>query len=221
MDREKRLQDDALPDDATAKPWPVLTDAQRADATERMRQEAVAALEVAGIKPESVETDSFLPYGDLPRGELQRLGKQLDAMYERVAGMLAVPKGVNIFWGKAVILCFEKQDTFRVVEAAVFKMKAPPSLRGICHMRGPQQRRDRVRRHARPRDAARRGAPLRDADAPARLGERGLRGMGRPGVLPGVEGRRLAAPAGARLLPPGRRRAEGDGPQRPGRHLAR
>ena len=138
MDREKRLQEDALPDDSTAKPWPVLTDAQRTDATERMRQEAVAALDVAGIKPEFVETDTFLLYGDLPKAEMQRLGKQLDAMYERVAGMLAVPKGVNIFWGKAVILCFEKQDTFRLVEAAVFKMKAPPSLRGICHMRGPQ-----------------------------------------------------------------------------------
>jgi hypothetical protein len=49
-----------------------------------------------------------------------------------------VPKGVNLFWGKAVILAFQKQDTFRLAEAAIFNHKAPPNLRGVCHMKGPQ-----------------------------------------------------------------------------------
>jgi len=138
MDREKRLQDDVLPDDATAKPWPVLTDAERAQAVDRMRQEAVAAMQVAGVTAESVETDMFLMYGDLPRAELQRWGRELDSMYARVADVLAVPKGVNLFWGKAVILAFQKQDTFRLAEAAIFNHKAPPNLRGVCHMKGPQ-----------------------------------------------------------------------------------
>jgi hypothetical protein len=138
MDREKRLQDDVLPDDATAKPWPVLTDAERAQAVDRMRQEAVAAMQVAGVTAESVETDMFLLYGDLPRAELQRWGRELDSMYARVADVLAVPKGVNLFWGKAVILAFQTQDTFRLAEAAIFNRKVPSTLRGYCHTKGPQ-----------------------------------------------------------------------------------
>jgi hypothetical protein len=138
MERERRLQDAVLPDDATAAPWPVLSDAQRADAVQSMKDEAVAALGSVGISCEPVETERFLLYGDLPRAELERWGRDLDAMYARVADLLAVPKGVNLFWGKAVILAFQRQDTFQVVEAAAFRHKAPASLRGVCHQRGPQ-----------------------------------------------------------------------------------
>jgi hypothetical protein len=59
-------------------------------------------------------------------------------MYARVAEMLQVPKGINLFWGKAVVLLYEKQESFRLSEAAVFRHKAPATLRGICHMTGPQ-----------------------------------------------------------------------------------
>jgi len=138
MERERRLQDAVLPDDATATPWPVLSDAQRAEAVQAMRAEAVEALSAVGITCEPVETDRFLLYGDLPRAELERWGRDLDAMYARVADLLAVPKGVNLFWGKAVILAFQRQDTFQVVEAAAFRHKATASLRGVCHQRGPQ-----------------------------------------------------------------------------------
>lgn len=138
MERERRLQDAALPADSPATPWPVLSDAERADATKRMREEAAAALEVAGIRCEPVETEFFILCGDLPRAEMQRWARDLDAMYARVAETLAIPKGINLFWGKAVILAFERQDTFRLAEAAVFGHKAPASLRGVCHMKGPQ-----------------------------------------------------------------------------------
>lgn len=138
MEAERRLQDAVLPDDASAAPWPVLTDAERTAATARMREEAAAALEVAGIRCEPVETEFFVLCGDLPRADLQRWARDLDAMYARVAETLGIPKGVNLFWGKAVVLAFERQDTFRLAEAAVFRHKAPASLRGVCHMRGPQ-----------------------------------------------------------------------------------
>jgi len=138
MDRERRLQDEALPDGATAEPGPVLTDAERAKAAEAMREEAAAVLATAGIAGRTVETERFVLAGDLPQADLERFAAQLDRMYSRVAGMLAVPEGVNLFWGKAVILCFERQETFRMVEAAAFNHHAPPSLRGICHMRGPK-----------------------------------------------------------------------------------
>ena len=137
MDRERRLRDGALPGDASAEPWPVLTDAERAAAADSMRQEAAAALAVAGIAGQTVETGRFILAGDLPRADMERFAGQLDGMYARVAAMLAVPADVNLFWGKAVILCFASQDTFRVVEAAAFRHRAPDALRGICHVRGP------------------------------------------------------------------------------------
>ena len=138
MERERRLQDEALPDGATATPWPVLSATERTAATEEMRKEAAAAMEVAGIRFDPVETGFFILCGDLPRADMQALGAQLDRMYQRVSSMLAVPDGLNLFWGKAVILCFEKQDTFRLAEAAVFKHKASEWLRGICHQQGPK-----------------------------------------------------------------------------------
>ena len=138
MDRERRLQRDTLPDDATARPWPVLSDSDRTAATAAMRKVGAEAMEVVGVRAEAVETDFFIVTGDLPKPELQRWGRELDAMYARVADMLQVPKGINLFWGKAVVLLYERQETFRLSEASVFRVKAPATLRGICHMTGPQ-----------------------------------------------------------------------------------
>lgn len=138
MDVERRLREEALPDGATAEPWPVLSDAERAKAAEAMREEVASVLATAGIAGQSVETDRFVLAGDLPLADLERLAAGLDRMYSRVSGMLAVPEGVNLFWGKAAILCFERQETFRMVEAAAFNHHAPASLRGICHVRGPK-----------------------------------------------------------------------------------
>jgi hypothetical protein len=138
MERERRLPDEALPDGATAAPWPVLSDEERAAATAEMRREAAAAMEVAGIRFDPVETASFILCGDLPRADMQALSVRLEEMHGRVSSMLGVPQGLNLFWGKAVILCFDRQDTFRLAEAAVFRHKVPDSLRGICHQQGPK-----------------------------------------------------------------------------------
>lgn len=138
MDRERRLQQDTLPDDSTARPWPVLSDSDRTAATAAMRKVGAEAMEVVGVRAEAVETDFFIVTGDLPKPDLQRWGRELDAMYARVAEMLQVPKGINLFWGKAVVLLYERQETFRLSEASVFRVKAPATLRGICHMTGPQ-----------------------------------------------------------------------------------
>ncbi|MBM4098959.1 MAG: hypothetical protein FJ260_03260 [Planctomycetes bacterium] len=138
MDRERQLQQDTLPDDATARPWPVLSDGDRTAAVDRMRGVAKEAMDVAGVRADTVETEFFIVTGDLPKADLQRWGRELDAMYARVAEMLQVPKGINLFWGKAVVLLYERQESFRLSEAAVFRHKAPATLRGICHMTGPQ-----------------------------------------------------------------------------------
>jgi hypothetical protein len=138
MAAEKRLQERVLPEGATAAPWPVLTDAERTAAVATMRSEAAAALEAVGIQCTPVETDHFIVSGDLPRADLERWGKDLELMHSRVAEALALPKGINLFWGKAVILAFQRQDTFQLVCAAAFRHKAPANLRGVCHQRGPQ-----------------------------------------------------------------------------------
>jgi hypothetical protein len=136
-DRERRLGDAASPVDAPAGPWPVLTDAERAAAVESVRREAAAALAAAGIAGQTVESGRFILCGDLPRADMERLAAQLEAMYALAARMLAVPPDGNLFWGKAAVLCFDAQDTFRVVEAAAFRHRAPDAMRGACHLRGP------------------------------------------------------------------------------------
>jgi hypothetical protein len=138
MERERRLQTDVAGEGAEAKPWPVLTDAEQAAACDTVREGARKALEVAGIPFEPVETRYFVLCGDLPAAEMQRWARELDAMYARVGEVLGLPRDVNLFWGRCAILAFQKEDTFKLVEAAVFNHKAMPGLRGVCHMQGPR-----------------------------------------------------------------------------------
>lgn len=138
MDRERRLQGAALPADSSATPWPLLTDADRATAVTAMRDQARQAMEVVGIAGDPAESEHFLLFGDLPKAEQQRWIRDLEVVYARVLQVLGLPKEVNLFWGKAVVLAFQKEDTFKVVEAGVFGRKSTPGLRGVCHMQGPK-----------------------------------------------------------------------------------
>lgn len=132
---------EGLPDGvtATARPWPILDDAQQAEAVAVMRKESQALLEEAGFEnAQPVETRYFLVYSALAPRQTASLVRQLDAMYGKVAELLGIPNGLNLFWGKASIFICRTSDEFRLIEAQAFKNMVAPGVIGLCHQRGPK-----------------------------------------------------------------------------------
>jgi len=139
IEAEKRLQD-LLPDgdDAGTKPWPVLTDAERAAAIETMKRDAERIMRDAGASMPLVETKYFLLYSELSPKETSYWAAQLDGMYDMCMDLFHVERGLNLFWGKAVVFIFPTRERFRVVEASAFGHMARDGVVGLCHMRGPK-----------------------------------------------------------------------------------
>ncbi len=118
--------------------WPTLSiDEQRA-ATETMRRDAARILARAGLDLEPVETDYFLFYSDMPRRETAKWAGELDLMYAKLAEQFRLPRGENIFWGKAAIFVFRQRDRFRLVEAEAFGQVTAGWEDGFCHPQGPR-----------------------------------------------------------------------------------
>lgn len=136
---EQRLRD-ILPegDDFGAAPWPILTDSEQEAAIAEMKRDAERIMRDAGVALPLYETRYFLLYSELPERETARWGAQLDGMYEMVTQLLHVERGLNLFWGKAVVFIWPSRDRFRVVEAAAFGQRVAEGVIGLCHMAGPK-----------------------------------------------------------------------------------
>ena len=120
------------------KPWNVATDAQRAEALIEMKADADRWLKQVNLRYCIVEGKYWVLYADLPLGETKELARRMDAMYETVANMFALPVGLNIFHGKAVVIVSASDDHYRAIEMAAFNSMPPPGAIGLCHMVGPK-----------------------------------------------------------------------------------
>lgn len=136
---EERLKD-ILPDGTqlTATPWPSLTDEEQKAAVAEMKRDAQKIMRDANTQLPLIETRYFLLYADLPQAEANRWASQLDGMYDMVMQLFHVEKGLNLFWGKAVVFIFPNQERFRLVESAAFQQTTPAGVVGLCHMLGPK-----------------------------------------------------------------------------------
>lgn len=119
-------------------PWPVLSRAEHEAAVEAMKRRAEEICATAGVRATPVETRYFLLYAATRPEAVAECARSLDAMYEKVLELFGIPAGLNLFWGKAVILLQPNQDTFRLVERAAFGQMTPPGVVGLCHQVGPQ-----------------------------------------------------------------------------------
>ena len=120
------------------KPWNVATDAQRAEALIEMKADADRWLKQVNLRYCIVEGKYWVLYADLPLGETKELARRMDAMYETVANMFALPVGLNIFHGKAVVIVSASDEHYRAIEMAAFNSMPPPGAIGLCHMVGPK-----------------------------------------------------------------------------------
>ena len=119
-------------------PWPVLTRDEHEAAVAAMKKRAEEICKVSGMQAIPVETRYFLLYAATKREAVEECARSLDAMYEKVLELFGIPAGLNLFWGKAVILLQPSEEKFRLVEQAAFGAMVPRGVVGLCHQVGPQ-----------------------------------------------------------------------------------
>jgi hypothetical protein len=119
-------------------PWPVLTRDEHEAAVAAMKKRAEEICQVSGMQAIPVETRYFLLYAATKREAVEECARSLDAMYEKVLELFGIPAGLNLFWGKAVILLQPSEEKFRLVEQAAFGAMVPRGVVGLCHQVGPQ-----------------------------------------------------------------------------------
>lgn len=121
-----------------AAPWPMLSRDEHEAAVAAMKKRAEEVCQVSGMQATPVETRYFLLYAATKREAVEECARSLDAMYEKVLELFGIPAGLNLFWGKAVILLQPSEDKFRLVEQAAFGAMVPRGVVGLCHQVGPQ-----------------------------------------------------------------------------------
>ena len=137
---ERRLRSvlPQAPEGSGVPSWPIASDAERAKALEEAKAEAQAALDKVHLRWQPHESEFWVIYANLTRGDAQQLGRRMDNMYRKVAEMFALPKGLNLFHGKGVCIVSPDEQVYRAIEKAAFGTEPPPGCVGLCHMQGPQ-----------------------------------------------------------------------------------
>lgn len=120
--------------DHTAPPdWPRLTAEDHAAAVAEYRANSDQAMLQAGVTLQAVETDYFLFYSDLKPAEAGEWAGLLDRMYDRLCDVFAIPRGQNIWRGKAVVYVFRNQPDHQKFELAIFNHPIDADTLGLCH----------------------------------------------------------------------------------------
>jgi hypothetical protein len=131
---QRRLQPATTGTAATTPvPWPILTAEEQNAAAARVRASARRALEVTGIHSNVLEGKFFVVCGDLPQEQLQALLQELDSKCVLAMKALSLPSEGIPFQGRALVLAFEREDTFRVAAAAVLNVKVAPGQIAALH----------------------------------------------------------------------------------------
>jgi len=93
--------------------WPKLSETER---TARVKEQKQFLKKVEAAYPnhpfELHETEYFLFLTDMPRGDVGPFIADLDKMYLVLGRAFGVPKGENIWWGKAPVLAFAERNDF-------------------------------------------------------------------------------------------------------------
>jgi hypothetical protein len=81
------------------------------------------------------ETDYFLFVTNMPQAVAGKFTADLDRMYQELSGAFAIPKGKNVFAGKAVIFALSNEQSFLSFEQKFYQESPPSGTTGLCHKR--------------------------------------------------------------------------------------
>jgi hypothetical protein len=128
-------KDKPVPVEVIPNGWEVLTDEQKAESITELKQFAEDAATKLNRPLKMFETKYFLFYSDLPPAQAANWAGLLDRMYAKLAEMFAVPVGVNIWRGKALVFVFSKKEDYRRYEREMVNTD-PGTSDGMCHSFG-------------------------------------------------------------------------------------
>jgi hypothetical protein len=120
------------PEEVIENAWPKLSDAQMQEAVDALKKFAEETQTKLNRPLQPFETKFFLFYSDLPPQQAQNWAGLLDRMYARLAEMFAVPKGENIWAGKALVFVFVRKEDYQRYEREMMHTE-PGGTAGMCH----------------------------------------------------------------------------------------
>jgi len=115
--------------------WPALTAEEHAASVAELKAFAEQTATTLDRPLKMFETKYFLFYSDLPPQQARNWAGLLDKMYARLAEMFAIPKGVNIWRGKALVFVFVNKEDYRRYELEMLNTD-PGRTAGMCHSFG-------------------------------------------------------------------------------------
>jgi len=118
-----------------AKFWGAMEPAQAAASVEELKKFAKATKQSVNENLKLYETEYFLFYSDLPPAEARNWQGLLDKMYNRLLRMFDIPRGTNIWRGKALVFVFRNQNDYHTFQAVMHRTNSAGSA-GMCHSFG-------------------------------------------------------------------------------------
>ncbi len=112
--------------------WEAIDAADPADPVARDKAFAAHVAQALGLTFNVVETDYFLFYTNLSKREAYEWQRLLDLMYDRVSYLLGIPKGVNVFKGKALVFMFAEKGQFAAFERRFYEHEVTFEA-ALCH----------------------------------------------------------------------------------------
>jgi len=111
--------------------WAETTKAEQKQAIEQLNRFAQEGLKKVGIEMRHDEGQYFLLYTNLPLEEARHWAGLLKKMYNRLCEMFAIPRGTNIWHGKALLMIFNSRDGYNKFETKIHGQPAGQSI-GKC-----------------------------------------------------------------------------------------
>jgi hypothetical protein len=113
--------------------WGKQTPEEREVAVQKLKDRMAQIASKTSAKLVPYETEYFLFFSNLPQSEAQKWVAVLDRMYARLAELFAVPKGENIWYGKALITVLLSRDDYIKLEKDFYQNASADKHSGICH----------------------------------------------------------------------------------------
>lgn len=115
--------------------WGKLSDEEQAAHVKLLKAFADEAARKLNRPLQLRETQFFLFYSDLSPTEAQNWAGLLDRMYARLADLFGVPKGANVWRGKALIFVFQQAADYHRFQSVVHNTNSA-GTDGMCHAFG-------------------------------------------------------------------------------------
>ncbi|HWE02801.1 MAG TPA: hypothetical protein VG326_10370 [Tepidisphaeraceae bacterium] len=112
--------------------WPKRTPQEQTETVAEITKFAEETAAKMDLPLKIYETKYFIFSSNIPQKEAKNWAGLLDRMYARLAEIFAVPKGENIWRGKAMVFVFTRKSDYQRYEQEINNTDPGPSD-GMCH----------------------------------------------------------------------------------------